>query len=114
MEAHSVNTIICPSCGTDLAVTVRRCNRCGAATDGPSSQLVTASPAARLLDRPLILVVLLLHVGLLGIPLYWRTRYSVPTRLAIILASIVYTVVALAVIYWGVMKFLQFVQVITS
>jgi hypothetical protein len=114
MEAQSVNTIICPSCGADLGVAMTRCDHCGASTQGRSSQPATIPSAERILDRPWILVVLLLHVGLLGIPIYWRTKYSVPTRLAIILASIVYTVVALAIIYWAAMKILQFIQVISN
>ena len=31
-----------------------------------------------------LIIVLLLHVGLLGIPIYWRTKYSTTTRLFII------------------------------
>lgn len=51
-----------------------------------------------LMDRPWVIVVLLLHVGLLGIPIYWKTNYSVAARLGIILASIAYTVFAIVFI----------------
>jgi len=46
----------------------------------------------RLLNRPWMLVVVVLHLGFLGIPLYWKTRYSVGTRIGIIVLSILYTV----------------------
>jgi len=54
----------------------------------------------RLFNNPWALVVLVLHVGLLGIPLYWKTRYSLPVRLLIIFASIIYTVAAVWFIVW--------------
>ena len=43
------------------------------------------------MDRPWLIIVVLLHVGLLGIPYYWKTKYSVPMRLTIIAVSIAYT-----------------------
>jgi hypothetical protein len=46
----------------------------------------------QLLDRPWVIVVLMLHVGLLGIPVYWKTKYSLGARLFLVVASIVYTV----------------------
>jgi hypothetical protein len=54
----------------------------------------------RFFDNPWALLVLVLHVGFLGIPLYWKTRYSLPVRLLIILASIVYTLAAVWFIVW--------------
>ncbi len=54
----------------------------------------------RLLNQPWALVVLILHVGFLGIPLYWKTKYSVGIRLMMIVVSIVYTVGAVALIVW--------------
>lgn len=53
-----------------------------------------------LLDRPWFIVVLILHVGFLGIPLYWRTKYSLGVRVMIVVASIAYTVGAVACIVW--------------
>lgn len=52
----------------------------------------------QVMDRPWVIIVLVLHVGFLGIPLYWKTKYSVSTRIWIIIASIVYTVGAVAFI----------------
>jgi hypothetical protein len=65
-----------------------------------------AAPQDALLNRPWFLVVLLLHVGILGIPAYWATKYSVTTRLLIIAASIVYTLLAVAIIVWAVQQIL--------
>ena len=56
----------------------------------------------RLVNNPWALLVLVLHVGLLGIPLYWKTKYSLTVRLLIILASIVYTLVAVWLIVWWI------------
>lgn len=73
-----------------------------------------AEKRRRLIDNPWVLWVAVLHLGLLGIPLYWKTRYSVSTRLAIIGGSIAYTLFAVVAIYWGVMKIIEFAQVLGS
>ena len=52
-------------------------------------------PAVRLI------VLTMLHVGVLGIPLYWHTRYSIRVKLAMIAASVLYTIGAVAGIVWG-------------
>ncbi len=88
MEPNLVVSIVCPACGTELKPTDDVCHRCGAKT---SVNAPVDDPQSRLIDRPWLLVVVLLHVGLLGIPLYWRTKYSAPVRLGIIVASIAYT-----------------------
>lgn len=96
MDAINVTTIICPGCGIELPPTAATCSRCGVAT----AQRPTDSrdKLNRLLDRPWVLVVLILHVGLLGIPVYWRTKYSLATRLLMVIASIVYTIGAVVFI----------------
>lgn len=99
MEAYSVVSIICPQCGIELKPADDVCHQCGANTSSETGQ--GAPPRSRLMDRPWLLVVVVLHVGVLGIPLYWKTNYSTPARLAIIAASIVYTVFAVTVIVWG-------------
>jgi hypothetical protein len=68
---------------------------------------ISPKPQSTIIDRPWLIVVVLLHVGFLGIPLYWRTSYTRTTRLLICLASIAYTVFALAVIAWGVWQISQ-------
>ncbi|MBC8354661.1 MAG: hypothetical protein H8E66_21905 [Planctomycetes bacterium] len=90
MNTVNVTTIICSDCGAELAATAATCQHCGGAT---ANQPPNASKEKlkQLLDRPWVIVVLLLHVGLLGIPVYWKTNYSVATRLLIVVASIVYT-----------------------
>ncbi len=56
------------------------------------------SEVMQLMDRPWVIIVLLLHVGFLGIPIYWKTKYSVGVRLGIIVASIAYTLFAVVFI----------------
>jgi len=101
MEAYSVVSIVCPNCGTALEPADDVCHRCGARTSIAAPQ--SAAPRARLMDRPWLLIIVVLHVGVLGIPLYWKTKYPAPVRLAIIGASVVYTVLAVAVIALGSM-----------
>jgi len=58
------------------------------------------------MDQPWLLAVVLLHVGFLGIPVYWRTKYSTSVRLAIIAASIAYTLFVVIFVYWVVTRVL--------
>ena len=58
------------------------------------------SELMKVMDRPWAIILLLLHVGFLGIPIYWKTNYSVGTRVWISVASIVYTVAAVAFIFF--------------
>jgi hypothetical protein len=58
----------------------------------------------KLFDRPWFITVLILHLGAFGIPAYWRTRYSVRTRVMLVVVSIIYTVIAVAIIAWGLMQ----------
>ncbi|MDG2223162.1 MAG: hypothetical protein P8L85_17405 [Rubripirellula sp.] len=58
------------------------------------------SELMKVMDRPWVITLLLLHVGFLGIPIYWKTNYSVGTRVWISVASIVYTVAAVAFIFF--------------
>jgi hypothetical protein len=96
-----IATIICPDCHAELEAHRERCPHCHT-----TLRVSTASPQAgaadeerlRILDRPWMIAVLVLHVGFLGIPLYWKTRYSVGTRLAICVLSVLYTVFAVGVI----------------
>jgi hypothetical protein len=66
-----------------------------------------ASKNDQLFDRPWFIIVLMLHVGLLGIPAYWATRYSRRTRVMLVVVSILYTVVAVAIIVWGIMQIVK-------
>ena len=93
MEAETVDTIICPGCSAELAAADDVCAQCGAPTT------VKGRPQ-ELINRPWVIVILMLHVGLLGIPVYWKPKYSLGTRLLIVLASIVYTVAAVIFITW--------------
>ncbi|MCB9874956.1 MAG: hypothetical protein H6821_12335 [Planctomycetaceae bacterium] len=97
MNAVNVTTIICPDCGAELPPTAEMCQRCGSSTaKAPASE--SKENAKHLINRPWVLVVLILHVGFLGIPVYWKTKYSLNTRLFMVIASIVYTLVAVAFI----------------
>ncbi|MCA9119408.1 MAG: zinc ribbon domain-containing protein [Planctomycetaceae bacterium] len=96
MDAINVTNIICPGCGTELAPTAAICHECGVATSQAATE--TNQNLKRLLDRPWVLVVLILHIGFLGIPVYWKTKYSLPARLFMVTASIAYTIGAIAFI----------------
>jgi predicted amidophosphoribosyltransferase len=96
MESYSVTSIVCPNCTTDLDPSDDICHQCGANT---SSGVETRDGSrGRLIDRPWLLIVVLLHVGLLGIPMYWKTKYSTRVRLVIIAVSIAYTIFSLVII----------------
>jgi len=103
MESYSVTSIICPNCTIELEASEDVCHQCGAKTTCDVD--VNDKPRTKLVDRPWLLIVVLLHVGVLGIPMYWKTKYSTSVRLAIIGASIAYTVFALAIII-GVGKYI--------
>ena len=98
MDALEISTTICPGCGTELRPKDKVCGQCGHTT---SKRAATDSKERlkQLLDRPWVLVVLILHVGFLGIPVYWKTNYSLGVRLFMVIASIVYTVGAVAFIF---------------
>jgi hypothetical protein len=77
---------------------LNHCTHCGRPTTAASCE---PAPAQSLIDRPWVIVLTMLHVGFLGIPLYWHTRYSTRVKLAMIAASILYTIGAVAGIVWG-------------
>lgn len=99
METYSVVSIICPNCETALEPNADVCTVCGANTS--TGEVPREAPRKKLMDRPWLLIVVILHVGLLGIPLYWKTKYSTPVRIAIIAASMAYTLFAVLAIVWG-------------
>lgn len=96
MTSALIAKIVCPRCHTEVDAHQERCPACHAFM-GPSPAAENASEL-RVIDRPWILAVLILHVGLLGIPMYWKTRYSVRTRVLICVLSVVYTLFAVAFI----------------
>ena len=103
-QSTAVDTIVCPKCDMALDAYADYCPYCHASTtDKPAGQTTDR----RLVDRPWLILVVLLHLGVLGIPLYWCTRHSLKTRLMIVLLSLVYTIVAIAGIVWGVMQMLR-------
>jgi hypothetical protein len=93
-----VTEIICPRCESVLEADANRCPACGAATAAPPE---TVKPQITMIDRPWLIALVILHVGLLGIPLYWKTKYPVHTRVLIVTISIVYTIAAVLGIVWG-------------
>lgn len=99
MNSILVETIICPHCHAELKVHHETCPYCHTSlTTASTHSAIERDDPQSVLDRPWIIAVLLLHVGFLGIPLYWKTRYSVATRVMICLLSVVYTVFAVGVI----------------
>jgi len=109
-ESAVVAQIVCPLCHTMIDATTDVCHQCGAHTEGKTLQ---ADPkTTRLIDRPWLILLVILHVGILGIPVYWRTRHSVPARLMLILLSGIYTVFAVWFIIWGVIQIARAVQIL--
>jgi hypothetical protein len=102
-QTNVVDSIVCPKCDSTLDAMASHCPHCNTSTTDKNAP--SADP--RLVDRPWLIVIVLLHLGVLGIPLYWCTRYSLKTRLMIVLFSIVYTVFAVGVIIWGIMQILK-------
>lgn len=80
--------MFCPRCQIQLSESVTQCPRCGV----PCEPILVAEPVdSRLIDEVWVLVIIVLHLGCLGIPLYLVTRYSLTTRWLICLVSILYT-----------------------
>ena len=53
-------------------------------------------------------------LGLLGIPLYWKTKYSLRVRVILIALSVIYTVIAVLIILWGVLQITEAIRLLTS
>src|SRR5688572_28805140 len=99
MKSILVPTIICRRCHAELDVHKELCPHCNSSLVVSDSKSLTGDDEQRkVLDRPWVIAVLLLHVGFLGIPIYWKTSYSVQTRVLICLLSVVYTVFAVGFI----------------
>jgi hypothetical protein len=111
-EAVLVASIVCSQCDTALDPAADVCPSCGAAVSGARA----SSPGSRqrILDRPWLIIVLMLHLGVLGIPLYWKTSYSLKTRWLLVFLSIVYTAFAVAVIVWSFGQIAKAVQLLSS
>src|SRR5688572_4613135 len=102
MNPVLVSSIICPRCYTELSADSETCSHCGTSLrTQPAARQTEVVDQGRIIDRPWLIGIVLLHIGFLGIPLYWKTSYSVGARIAICLLSIAYTVFAVAVIVWG-------------
>jgi hypothetical protein len=52
----------------------------------------------------------MLHLGLFGIPLYWRTDYSRTVRIWLVVVSILYTVLVAIAVVWGVAQVMKAVR----
>lgn len=101
MNSILVATVICPQCRAELEVQCEKCPHCRTSLrviDANSAMGGSDEEQRRVVDRPWVIAVLLLHVGLLGIPVYWKTRYSVGTRVMICLLSVAYTLFAVGFI----------------
>jgi uncharacterized protein YbaR (Trm112 family) len=101
MNSILVATIICPNCHAELEAYREACPHCRTSlrvSPERSTARKSEEGSKPVLDRPWIIAVLLLHLGFLGIPLYWKSSYSVSTRIMICLVSVVYTVFAVGFI----------------
>jgi hypothetical protein len=108
-----VATIICPRCHAEVAAAVHQCPGCGCtlqfqqpAAPAPSPQ----RPATRLLERPWVVTILVLHLGAFGIPLYWHLRLSLRARCWIIGLSILYTLLVVLIVVWALMQIMKAVH----
>ncbi len=100
-----MTTVPCANCGATLNSTLPYCPACGRIT--VVDAVVVDTPRFRFVDKPWVLIVLLLHVGLLGIPIYWTSRHSLGTRWTMVIGSIAYTLFAIAVILWGLSQIMR-------
>src|SRR5690349_4189573 len=89
----------CPTCGENISRTSAECPRCR--TPRALDAEILRDPPTPMLDRPWVLLVLILHLGLLGIPVYWKSHHSLSARIGMVVFSIVYTIFAVWVIAWG-------------
>lgn len=96
-DAALVAEIVCPHCASPLDAAADRCPTCG----GDVTDTTGLARVKPLIDRPWLIALAILHVGVLGVPWYWKTSYSLATRLLLIGVSIVYTAIAVTAIVWG-------------
>ena len=115
MDPYTLDTIVCPRCHQDLPVASEICGHCGADTRGTTAVESEREndESSSLLHRPWVVLVIVLHLGFLGIPVYWRLKYSLAERIWICVASIVYTVLAVALIWWGVLRIWAAIQAVS-
>lgn len=103
-----ISTVICPRCHAELDAQADTCTRCGSSLKKTGRlQTTAAQHQQRIVDRPWFILIVLLHLGVLGIPYYVQTRHSLSTRVLLCLASLAYTVFAVVVIYWGIMQIVR-------
>lgn len=116
MDSFTLDSIICPACEAELPAKATSCDHCGANTaapsalaDGQDGRSATAdgekdSPGAqpaRLADRPWIIAIVLLHLGIFGATWYWKLNHSREVRIALVVVSFFYTLFVAIVVYWG-------------
>ena len=119
MDAQAVNSIICPQCEATLDPRDELCPVCGAATrneanDPEPDSNSSPSFSDRLPRHPWVLAILLLHLGVFGIPIYWKTKHSTNVRIMIVLVSIAYTIFFAVVVYWGIMQIVELFRSMTG
>jgi len=105
MEPVSVNTIICPACGAELAAISQECDRCGSATisgdDRGATERPTVSSQQKLIDNPWVILGLLFGVAAgFGLPFLWKSSgFSRYWKVVLSVIVIVYTILILWLIY---------------
>jgi predicted amidophosphoribosyltransferase len=107
-------SIICPHCEAELDAAANRCARCGAPTRTSDSSAETDKPRGSLMERPWMLAIIILHLGLFGIPLYWKMNFSKNTRIVLVTTSILYTAFAALVIAWGLRQIWKMIDMLTN
>jgi len=98
MDQEFIGTIVCPHCGVEVSPDATLCPQCGCGLIVAGADASVDPQQNRLRDEPWFILVLLLHLGVLGIPFYLVTRYSLVVRLALVVASILYTLFVIAAV----------------
>jgi ribosomal protein L40E len=105
MEPVSVNTIICPACGAELAAAAQECDHCGSATTGgdrrSEAEPPTVSSQQKLIDNPWAIIGLLFGVAAgFGLPFLWKSRgFSTFWKVVLSVIVTLYTILILWLIY---------------
>lgn len=93
----------CSRCEAQLSDGAERCDYCGALVKRQAAS--AAERDRRLMENPWVMLILVLHLGVLGIPLYWRAKYSPAQRWLVIAGSIAWTLFVV-VVCWIMLRWL--------
>ena len=106
MDHDFVANVICPGCGASVEPAAVVCPGCGSPIAARANTLQaeeTSGPSEeRVRDQTWFIIVILLHLGVLGVPFYMATRYSLAIRLGLVIISVLYTAFVIVFAYFVV------------